>query len=334
VQQPIQELILVELRPRGPAQQGVHAIHVAGAHLQAATGLIRSRVAIGRRGTIVLQIPPAQPGRNPLEKPRMLLAEPRQQHPNRLAKQTQTRQPSHVADNVGGIQTLPVRAQPHHVEDPFGRRLEGQTRPVVVDQPDPEVVQRLLAQMRILRHQAQRMMPQQVPFHLLQDLLVREIEHFLQDQHADEDLDRPVRPPVVLAIQRRKGLLVDQRKDLLSELIRPGPLQPARLLMRKKPAGLEEIALWIAFAKHPPRLFPEANYGRNGHRHGLTRRLYRREGPMQEHGGLAKGGFHERINIDPRTGASGPECDDFSISDKIARASTQTALASAGERCA
>ena len=117
-------------------------------------------------------------------------------------------------------------------------------------QTGAEVVQRLLRQVRFLRRQAQRVVPQQVELETLQRFGVGQVVHVLQDQHAQHGLHRAVRTTVVLAIQRREQVFVDQRQRPGPKRLCPTGSQATRLDLRNQVAGLEHRHLRVSSAIH------------------------------------------------------------------------------------
>ena len=94
-------------------------------------------------------------------------------------------------------------------------------------------MQRLLGQVRLLRRQAQRVVPEEVELQALQCLLIGKVEHLLQEVDAQHGLHRPVGAPVVLTVQVGKPFLVDQGKRPGLKHLRPTPLQEPGLLHRE-----------------------------------------------------------------------------------------------------
>lgn len=158
--------------------------------------------------------------------------------------------------------------------------------------PGTEVVQRLLRQVRFLRRQPQRMVPQEVELQLLQRILVGQVEHLLQQQHPQQGLHRPVGTPVVLAIQVGKPRLIDQGQCPQVEHLGPTALQQPRLLRWHQELRLQQAPLRTALSEHQPLPIGAP-------------RAFRPDLPiLPDHAlpGSFQGGFYERINVWKQTG--------------------------------
>ncbi len=98
--------------------------------------------------------------------------------------------------------------------------------------------------------QAQGVVPEQVELQLLQGLLVREVEHLLEDVDSQHGLHRPIGPAIVGTVHGGEGLLIDQGKGLVSEDLGPTPLQATGLGGWHQQVRLKQAPLGVALSEH------------------------------------------------------------------------------------
>jgi hypothetical protein len=128
-------------------------------------------------------------------------------------------------------QPLCRRIDPEQRHDLLDHVAEQHARAVEAHQPRAEVVQRLLAAVRLAGLEVQRHVPPQIVVERPERLHVRVVVKFFQHERRDEDLRRLVRAAVILAVEVAEDLFVDQRQDRAPELSRPVALEAEPLLV-------------------------------------------------------------------------------------------------------
>jgi hypothetical protein len=109
---------------------------------------------------------------------------------------------------------------------------------------------RLLAGVRLLGNDVERVLPRRVPLQLRQRLGVGQVEHLLEHQDADHQPHRLVGPAVLGVEVRGEAALVDQRKRVATVLVRPGPLEASPLRGVHTVLYAEKRSLWRGAAEH------------------------------------------------------------------------------------
>lgn len=123
-----------------------------------------------------------------------------------------------------------------------------------------EVVQRLLAEVRLLRFQLERDVPRQIEIQIEERFGVRVVVHLLENEHADHGLHGLVGAAVTLVVQVAEGVLVDERERAVAELPRPVAFEALALVVGQEVRGRQQARLRVARSEHgdtsfgrPPR---------------------------------------------------------------------------------
>ena len=127
----------------------------------------------------------------------------------------------HVGGDLGRVQSLLLGGEAGGLDHLPGHVREDLPGHVIGADQGAEVVENLLAGMRLDVVDIEGVLPTQVELQGAQHVIVRELVHLLEHARPDQRGHRNVGASVVRTVEGEKGLLVDERQDLFPE--RSGP---------------------------------------------------------------------------------------------------------------